>query len=148
MSLLSFIQEAGEKLFGHKQAQSDDAAAAIRDYVERQSLGIRDLAVAFDAATGTATVAGDAPSQEAREKAALCCGNVAGVRSVQNQLTVQVEAAEASFHDVVAGETLSAIAKQHYGDATRYMVIFEANRPMLAHPDRIYPGQKLRIPPR
>jgi len=48
----------------------------------------------------------------------------------------------------VAGETLSAIAKQHYGDATRYMVIFEANRPMLAHPDRIYPGQKLRIPPR
>ena len=54
---------------------------------------------------------------------------------------------EAQYHDVVRGDTLSAIAKKFYGDANKYPVIFEANKPMLSHPDKIYPGQKLRIPP-
>jgi LysM repeat protein len=52
------------------------------------------------------------------------------------------------FYTVQKGDTLSAIAKRHYGEANAYMAIFEANRPMLEHPDRIYPGQVLRIPPR
>lgn len=52
------------------------------------------------------------------------------------------------FYTVQKGDTLSAIAKKHYGDANAYNGIFEANRPMLEHPDRIYPGQVLRIPPR
>ena len=47
----------------------------------------------------------------------------------------------------VLGDTLSKIAKQHYGNAMKYPVIFEANKPMLEHPDKIYPGQVLRIPP-
>ena len=47
---------------------------------------------------------------------------------------------------MVRGDTLSAIAKEFYGDANKYPVIFEANKPMLSHPDKIYPGQKLRIP--
>ena len=45
-------------------------------------------------------------------------------------------------------DTLSAIAQKHYGKASKYMKIFEANRPMLKDPDKIYPGQNLRIPPR
>jgi LysM repeat protein len=45
----------------------------------------------------------------------------------------------------VAGDTLSKIAKQYYGNANKYQAIFEANRPLLAHPDKIYPGQVLRI---
>ena len=65
--------------------------------------------------------------------------------SVDNQLSVpQGEAAQ--FHDVVKGDTLSAISKKYYGDANKYNAIFEANRPMLSNPDKIYPGQKLRIP--
>ncbi|MFX5801320.1 LysM peptidoglycan-binding domain-containing protein, partial [Acinetobacter baumannii] len=40
----------------------------------------------------------------------------------------------------------SAIAKEAYGDANKYPVIFEANKPMLSDPNKIYPGQKLRIP--
>lgn len=52
------------------------------------------------------------------------------------------------FYTVQKGDTLSAIAKKHYGNANAYNTIFEANRPMLDHPDRIYPGQVLRIPPR
>jgi nucleoid-associated protein YgaU len=54
---------------------------------------------------------------------------------------------EARFYTVAKGDTLSKIAKAEYGDANAYPAIFEANRPMLSHPDRIYPGQVLRIPP-
>jgi len=53
---------------------------------------------------------------------------------------------EAQYHTVVKGDTLSKIAKTFYGDAMKYPVIFEANKPMLTHPDKIYPGQVLRIP--
>jgi nucleoid-associated protein YgaU len=48
---------------------------------------------------------------------------------------------------VQRGDTLSKLAKAHYGDAMKYPLIFEANKPMLADPDKIYPGQVLRIPP-
>ncbi|HSV35398.1 MAG TPA: peptidoglycan-binding protein LysM [Ramlibacter sp.] len=166
MSLLSFIKDAGEKLFrkpetqpsGTSAAPSPDAAKegvevlnvkageAIQAYVEQQNLGIRSLDVKFDGATGKATISGEAPSQEAAEKAVLCCGNVAHVASVENLLQVPQQAQAAQFHDVVKGDTLSAISKKYYGDANKYNAIFEANRPMLSHPDKIYPGQKLRIP--
>ena len=103
------------------------------------------LDVAFDGASGKVTLAGSAPSQEAAEKAGLAAGNVASVSGVDNNL--QYPAGTASqYHDVVRGDPLSAIAKKYYGDANKYPVIFEANKPMLTHPDKIYPGQKLRIP--
>ena len=57
------------------------------------------------------------------------------------------EEAMARFHTVMRGDTLSKIAKNFYGDAMKYPLIFEANKPMLSHPDKIYPGQVLRIPP-
>ena len=70
---------------------------------------------------------------------------MASVSDVDNNL--QYPAGTASqFHDVVSGDTLSAISKKYYGDANKYNTIFEANKPMLSHPDKIYPGQKLRIP--
>lgn len=154
MGLLSFIKEAGEKLFGGASAQAatpDDsanekAAAAIKTYIETQNLGLTALAVNYTAATGVVTLSGNAPSQEASEKASLAAGNVANVTSVDNQL-VAPAAPTAQYHDVVKGDTLSAISKKYYGDANKYNAIFEANRPMLSHPDKIYPGQKLRIPP-
>ncbi|MEZ5466430.1 MAG: LysM peptidoglycan-binding domain-containing protein [Lysobacterales bacterium] len=49
-------------------------------------------------------------------------------------------------HTVQKGDTLSKIAKEVYGNAGKYPIIFEANQPMLSHPDKIYPGQVLRIP--
>ena len=49
-------------------------------------------------------------------------------------------------YTVKKGDTLGAIAKAHYGKAGAYMKIFEANQPLLKDPDRIYPGQVLRIP--
>lgn len=158
MGLFSFIKDAGEKLFGGKEAQaatpaapSQDelnakAAQAITAYIASQNLGVNKVQVAYDATQGKVTVQGDAPTQAAKEKVTLCCGNVASVTSVENLMSVTHPEPQAQFHDVVRGDTLSAIAKKFYGDANKYPVIFEANKPMLTHPDKIYPGQKLRIP--
>jgi nucleoid-associated protein YgaU len=54
--------------------------------------------------------------------------------------------APARTYTVVAGDSLSKIAKQLYGDAKAYPKIFEANRDQLSDPDQIKPGQKLKIP--
>ena len=157
MGLFSFIKNAGEKLFGKDEhevaaaaaANVDDlnskAAAAIQTYIEQQNLGLSGLGVSFDGASGKVTLTGSAPSQEASEKAVLAAGNVTGVSDVENNLNFPAET-EAQYHDVVSGDTLSGIAKQYYGNANEYMKIFEANKPMLSDPDKIYVGQKLRIP--
>ncbi|WP_280188458.1 peptidoglycan-binding protein LysM [Delftia sp. PS-11] len=153
MGFFSFIKEAGEKLLGgaaHAGEPAQDlnakAARAIETYIGTQNLGVSDVQVQFDGSQGKVTVQGTAPTQAAKEKVTLCCGNVASVQSVDNQMTVVHPEPEAQYHDVVRGDTLSAIAKKFYGDANKYPVIFEANKPMLSHPDKIYPGQKLRIP--
>ena len=154
MGLFSFIKEAGEKLFGggdaHAATPADDlnvkAAQAIANYINTQNLGVSDLQVQFDGSQGKVTVQGVAPTQTAKEKVTLCCGNVANVQSVDNLMSVTNPEPEAQYHDVVRGDTLSAISKKYYGDANKYNAIFEANKPMLTSPDKIYPGQKLRIP--
>ncbi len=73
-------------------------------------------------------------------------GNIKGVAAVESKLTVAQAAPEPRFYTVKPGDTLSKIAKQFYNDVNRYQAIFEANKPMLTHPDKIYPGQALRIP--
>ena len=100
----------------------------------------------FDGASGSVTVSGVAADQATKEKIVLCCGNVHGVAQVNDLLTVAQPADESQWHTVVKGDTLSAIAKKFYGNANAYPKIFEANKPMLSHPDKIYPGQLLRIP--
>jgi len=153
MGLLSFIKEAGEKLFGIGSAKAAEptkpevAAQSIVDYIKAQGIATGGLHVGFDAATATVTVDGTVPDQATKEKILLCCGNVAGVAQVNDLLVVTAPAPEAQYHTVVSGDNLSKIAKKFYGDANKYPVIFEANKPMLKHPDKIYPGQMLRIPP-
>jgi nucleoid-associated protein YgaU len=71
---------------------------------------------------------------------------VNGIAEVDDNLEVLNPAPEAVFYTVQKGDTLSLIAKAQYGDMMKYPVIFEANKPMLTHPDKIYPGQVLRIP--
>ena len=165
MGLLSFIKEAGEKLFGKGEAKAAQEAAAaapspetiaalgkaagdaIANYIQAQGLKVDALDVGFEASTGTVTVAGVVADQATKEKVLLCCGNVSGVARVDDLLVVKEPAPEAQWHTVVSGDNLSKIAKKFYGDPNKYPLIFEANRPMLTHPDKIYPGQMLRIPP-
>lgn len=165
MSLISFIKDAGEKLFGHKDAAASTsstspaaaptvdvaaanktAADAITAYIGTQHLTVDGLAVSFDGASGKVSVAGKAADQATREKVVLCCGNVSGVTDVDDQMTVTEPADASRWYTVVKGDTLSAIAKSQYGNAGQYPKIFEANKPMLSTPDKIYPGQVLRIP--
>jgi len=165
MSLISFVKEAGEKLFGAGKAKeamaqaaaaptaeavkaSNDAAGdAILGYIQSQGLAATGLTVTFDGATTSVSVFGVAPDQATREKIVLCCGNVAGVSHVNDMMSVDQSQPEATYYTVVAGDNLSKISKANYGDPNKYMKIFDANKPMLSNPDRIYPGQVLRIPP-
>lgn len=164
MGLFDFVKEAGEKLFGGKQdkpaasappaglspeaerkAADRRKAAALVGFIEKMGFKVDDLSVRVDGET--ATVSGKVASQELREKVVLAVGNVASISRVDDQLTVEKAEPEATFYTVVRGDTLSKIAKAHYGNAMKYPVIFEANRPLLQDPDKIYPGQVLRIPP-
>ena len=166
MGMLDFVKEAGEKLFGIGKAKAsmqeaaaapadqakvkaanDAAADAIVAYVKSQNLSATGLTVNYDGASGTVSVYGVAPDQATMEKIVLCCGNVSGVAKVNNMMSVDKSEPEAKYYTVVAGDTLSKISKTQYGDANQYMKIFDANKPMLKDPDKIYPGQKLRIPP-
>ena len=165
MGMFSFIKEAGEKLFGRGEAKAAQEAAAaaptpenvaalsktagdaIATYVNSMGLKVEGLQVSFDAPSGTVTVAGVAPDQATKEKVLLCCGNVAQVSSVKDLMTVASVSAESQMYVVVSGDNLSKISKQFYGTPNKYSQIFEANKPMLSDPDKIYPGQVLRIPP-
>ena len=81
-----------------------------------------------------------------KEKIILALGNVEGVSAVDDQMNVLKSEPAAVFYEVKSGDTLSKIAKAHYGNAQKYMEIFEANKPLLKDPNKIYPGQVLRIP--
>ena len=52
------------------------------------------------------------------------------------------------IYEVKSGDSLSKIAKHEYGDANAWPKIFEANKDILKDPNKIFPGQKLKIPPK
>ena len=152
MGLLDFLKDKGKDLFGGGADDPAKASEAIKKEVER-ALGsnVSNLSVAFN--NGKVTLRGEAKSQAAKEKALLIAGNVKGVQSVDDDgLTVAGQAAGApaasssSYYTIQSGDSLSKIAKQHYGDANAYNKIFEANREVIEDPDKIYPGQQIRIP--
>ena len=160
MGILDFVKEAGQALLGSKAEAAEPpapgpdadeanrkAADAIQNYINTQNLNITGLTVTFDGATRTVSVFGVAADQATREKALLCADNVKGVEKVDDKMSVSTAEPESRYYTVASGDTLSAISKAQYGDANKYNVIFEANKPMLSSPDKIYPGQKLRIPP-
>lgn len=150
MGLLSFFKGVGEKIFGKSQeAETPEKteelkAGALLQHVK--SLGLAYNTLTVKVSGHTVTIEGEVENQEDAEKIALAVGNVESVESVNNNMTVKAPAPEAQYHTVEKGDWLSKIAEKYYGDPTKYNVIFEANKPMLTHPDKIYPGQVLRIP--
>jgi nucleoid-associated protein YgaU len=170
MSLTSFRIDAGEKLFcsapdpvppGSGAAIAVEAptnaelnavaSASIAQYVVSQKLTAQDLAIAYDGASETVTVKGVAPDQATKEKIILCCGNVQFVAAVDDQLKVAQSSPAyppSTTYEVKDADTLGDIAKSVYGDSSSEDTIFEANKPMLKAANQIYPGQRLRIPPK
>lgn len=162
MGLFSFIKNAGAKIFGIGKTDAEEAAEASADAakakLKRETAAANNLEETINdlqlEVTGLnvhivddrATIKGMAYNQATREKVILVVGNSNGIATVDDQMTVEHKEPEAQFHTVVSGDTLGKIAKTYYGNAMKYPVIFDANKPMLTDPDKIYPGQVLRIP--
>ncbi|TVQ52709.1 MAG: peptidoglycan-binding protein LysM [Rhodobacteraceae bacterium] len=142
MGVFSFLKSAGKAVFGGKAAAEEPEKLKEEIAGVGVDAGGLDIVVVGD----TVKLTGKAATQEAREKAILAVGNIEGVATVEEAIVVEASEPESVFHTVERGDTLSAIARKHYGDANAYTKIFEANKPMLSHPDKIYPGQVLRIP--
>lgn len=161
MSIYSFIKD--------KLGIGGPDADSIKANVARLGLQISNFGIKID--DGVATLTGLAVNRAEASKIVMAVGNTEGITKVDNQMRVPLASIQPApgaatpapaaaghsddhadedkvvFYQVASGDTLSAIAKKHYGNAALYNVIFEANRPMLSDPDKIYSGQVLRIPP-
>lgn len=159
MGLFSFLKDAGAKVFtksATSKAEDEETIRLREELAKRQkmivlkgvvsSLGIPIKNLEMDVNGDKVTAYGQAPSQEAKEKIILAIGNVNGIGFVEDRISVSKPKAAAEFYTVKKGDTLGKISKHFYGDAMRYKEIFEANKPMLKDPNKIYPGQSLRIP--
>lgn len=140
-------------------APSVDANTLKSNEIARTVIGagIKPDDFRVDFRNGTATVRGSLKSEGDRQKILSTIRGVAGVTSVTDSLTVGGGASTgglstsgagtgARTYTVKSGDTLSKIAKAHYGDASTYNKIFDANRNILKDPDKIQPGQVLTIP--
>ncbi len=146
MSLISFIRNAGASIFGGSEAKAAPAGE-LKKELDKHGLDHSDVKIEVDG--DKVKVSGTAKSTEEAEKIAVALGNTVGVGTVQNDIKPAKADPESRFTTVVSGDTLWAIAEREYGKGKgdKYNVIFEASRPMLTNPDKIYPGQVLRIPP-
>lgn len=152
MGIFDFLKDAGDddRKGGLSDEQFEDLK--IGNTVARKILGsgieVHDINVDFD--DGTVTLQGRVADQATREKAVLIAGNTRGVAHVDDRLKVGANGGNGVFptrlHTVQKGDTLSEIAQERLGDASRWRDVYEANQPMLTDPDKIYPGQVLRMP--
>lgn len=158
MGIFSFAKDIGDKIFNRDEVEKKETEADVNSEpsaqsvanillkrIQDQNVEIDNLKVKYNGNTDTAEISGVAATQADREKAIIAVGNVQDVAQVVDHIEVKVAEPESTMYTVKSGDTLSAIAKAHYG-APDYMKIFEANKPMLSDPNKIYPGQVLRIP--
>ena len=145
MGLLDFAKDVGRQLFD----TDDEAADNIRQHLEIRLSGIKDLSVEFD--DGVATIRGVCPNEATRNNAILIAGDVKGVEKIiADDLTFPEPPPEQKekfeLYEIVSGDTLGGIAKRFYGKASLYTRIHEANKELIPDPNKIYPGQKIKIP--
>ena len=141
MGLFDFARNIGKKLFGNEE----EAPEKIKSHIEEENPGVNNLDVSIQ--DGVVTLSGEAASAEAMEKAVLMAGNLKGVSEVRaDSVSAPAAVEKVEYYEIVSGDTLSALAKKYYGDASKYPQIFEANREVIKDPDLIFVGQKIRIP--
>ncbi|MCS6834035.1 MAG: peptidoglycan-binding protein LysM, partial [Flammeovirgaceae bacterium] len=140
MGFIDFIKDAGEKVFGvfgnkeevKKEAEQKKISVHAAELLHHlKNIGLETSHLTISVTGDVATLGGEVSSQEMAEKLLIAAGNVSGISKVENKMTIKKLAPEAKYHTVVAGDTLSKISKQYYGDAMKYNIIFEANKPML-----------------
>ncbi len=164
MGLFSFIKNAGKKLgIGDDEAPE---AEAVKKELDSFDLGTQNVEVSVEG--DKCVLKGVVADQSVFEKAVVAVGNTLGISKVEaaelkvapesglklekidltELLKTSTPASAPTLYTVKKGDNLWKIAEAHYGKGkgTKHTVIFDANRPMLSHPDKIYPGQVLRIP--
>jgi nucleoid-associated protein YgaU len=163
MGLYDFIKAAGKKLGIGKD--DEPTAEALKKELDSHKLGTENVTVELKG--DKAILKGDVASQEALEKAIIAVGNTLGISQVESNVKLAIQSAapsvaaassasaapavqpkEPRLYTVKKGDTLWEIAEAAYGKGhgKDNKKIFEANKPMLKSPDKIYPGQVLRIP--
>lgn len=174
MGIISFLEDIGKKLVTNANAATNtvsstlntakdvvasvthaatDKATPAIDVLKKElasyKLGTEGLDMSVDG--GKVILKGHTKNRETLEKAILAVGNIHGIQSVDADAVTfdEPDVGESTFYTVKSGDTLSKIAETQYGKGkgNNYTQIFEANKPMLTSPDKIYPGQVLRIPP-
>ena len=157
MGLFDFATDIGKKVFGIGDA---DAAEKIKQDIESNNPGIENLEVEMQEET-VCVLRGTCENVEAKEKAILMAGNMKGVSAVvaarlkvaasedageEQQDSAFESSSDSQFYTIESGDTLWAIAAKFLGNGSKYPEIFEANREVIEDPDKIFPGQKIRIP--
>ena len=144
MSMWDFVKSAGKAL-GIGGDDNPPSAEDLKKELDSYKLGTEKVKVEVEGEK--AIVTGDVADQSTLEKAIIAVGNTLGISKVESKLTAPSQK-EPVFYTVKKGDNLWKIAEKHYGKGKgpKYNVIFEANKPMLSDPDKIYPGQVLRIP--
>lgn len=151
MGLISFIKNAGDKLFKSEEKKEQEKADLILSHIKKFGFDTSDIQVKVD--DDKVILMGSVDNINDKNKVIVTAGNIDGIAKVDDWLVVKNPPVvtppppEKQFYTVKKGDYLSKISKEVYGDARKYNIIFEANKPMLKDPDLIYPGQVLVIPP-
>ncbi len=144
MGLFDFVGDIGKKIF----SKAEDASEAVTKHIVEDNPGIDNVEVTVQ--DGVAKIQGTAASAMALEKAILMAGNVAGIRSVEaDGVAIQsgeTLAGDDEFYVIQKGDTLWKIAEKTYGNGAKYTAIVDANKEVIKDADKIFPGQKIRLP--
>ena len=145
MGIFDFIKAAG-KAIGIGAEDTPPTAEELKKELDSFDLGTDKVDVEVEG--DKVVLKGEVADQDILEKAIVAVGNTLGISKVETHVSAP-DATDPDFYTVKKGDSLWKIAERQYGKGkgAKYNVIFEANRPMLKHPDKIYPGQVLRIPP-
>ncbi len=148
MGLIDFIKNAGDRIFKSEEKREQEKAALILSHIRKFGFDTSSIQVSVD--DDKVLLTGKVDTHENKNKIIVTAGNVEGIATVDDRIVVVTPAPpqpQKQFYTVKKGDYLSKIAKEVYGNANKYNIIFEANRPMLKDPNLIYPGQVLVIPP-